>query len=254
MKRSSILSIFLVLSTGTTAWSQPQELNFIDQGIYEETLESCSQFKFMGDHLKSFLISAGQGFTLIKESIAPSDELQREVEQLIRHKGISPYLYERLNSEGFMQALRECFPNSEAKRNFYVGSMMFSDSAGRLPAAVVLYITSKISAKGVGAIFAYSKTAGVVTVGTVTLASSVSVYKEVKKRYSVISEKVEADLAILGEMSSAPVELQLEQADIILRETIIALEARLQTEANANTREQIQIDIQTLKSSLSKKG
>lgn len=58
------------------------------------------------------------------------------------NKGLSNYTYELLNSDGFISALFDCFPNSESDRNHFVISLLAFEWAGKSTAVIVHYLTT----------------------------------------------------------------------------------------------------------------
>jgi hypothetical protein len=87
--------------------------------------------------------------TRMAQSGEPMSLDAARVYQSIEAKGLSPMLHQYLQTLGFYQALRECYPQSEAKRNAYAAALIFSDALGTdLAFALTAYSSLTLSRFG----------------------------------------------------------------------------------------------------------
>lgn len=139
-----ILAITLGHNTRAESF-EVQTLNNKDQMIYEETKQVCAQNKsilnIIGNKntLDAFLISTGQSLNLMFS--ASSEEIQKISNQNM----LSDYTIDRLTSDGFIQAIYECYPNSEKMRSSFVISMMGADILGKVPSVLAVLSLFNIS-------------------------------------------------------------------------------------------------------------
>jgi hypothetical protein len=144
-----VLSFFLVISAFA---NQAKALSYkgsaLDQMIYIETKEVCIKSQnglraiFNTNTMNSFLISTGQSLSLLFSGYEKATE---EFKTMAQTNMIGIYASDRLNSDGFITAVNECFPNNPKLKTSFVLSMLAADNVGKIPAIYSFIYLTKIS-------------------------------------------------------------------------------------------------------------
>lgn len=133
-------SLIMSVSFAQSGWTPANEtavyqLNEKEKRAFNEALKSCqlardrkmSNFEFTPHEANVFLGTMGD-VNYAAEKILRSG--WKEGTRVFQHTGgTGMYLYELLNSNGFMLAMKKCFNGNETKENLYVAELLFIDAA-----------------------------------------------------------------------------------------------------------------------------
>ncbi len=133
-------SLILSVSFAQSGWTPSHEaavseLNEKETRAFRESLKSCqlardrkmSNFEFTPHEANVFLGTMGD-VNYAADKIIRSG--WKEGTRVFQHtRGTGMYLYELLNSNGFMLAMKKCFNGNESKENLYVAELLFIDAA-----------------------------------------------------------------------------------------------------------------------------
>lgn len=159
LKSQIILSLLVLIGT-TSVVAKPIFTSDQDQQIYDETFLQCSKVQpGSWSKVKSIYFNQTQRHAfkeaLVQAGLAGFFD-ERALGNYYLNKGISKYTYDLLNSDGFISALFDCFPNSENDRNHFVISLLAFEWAGKSTAVIAHYLTTyKLLAFGMGKVSSY---------------------------------------------------------------------------------------------------
>lgn len=142
------------VSIAQSGWTPASEvaktnLNQKDTRAFDEALKSCvqyrdrkiSHFEFTPHEANVFLGTMGD-VNYAAEKILSAG--WKEGSRVFRHTGgTGMYLYELLNSYGFMLAMKKCFDGNEKKENRYVAELILIDATVKAVYMGATYLTLK---------------------------------------------------------------------------------------------------------------
>ena len=156
---NNLFWVFFVLLVGLALRVQADSSFFSaqDKLIYDETVKVCQETKTLSqvilnrNNLNGFLISTGQFLTL---TFGLGSQLE-QVPKLTQNYLLSDYAADRLQSFGFIMAMKKCFPNDPQLHSAFVVSMLAADTLGKVPAILSAIYTLKISRLAWGSLAAH---------------------------------------------------------------------------------------------------
>ncbi len=135
-----LFAVFLVsASNAQNAWTQAHEmavsrLDYKDKQIFASSLRSCELFRnrkiadwnLTPQETQVFLGTLGDAQYAVEKTLAKSFSEGSTVFKTTG--GLGMYLYELLNSYGFIYAMKKCFNGDEIKEQLYVAELLLIDS------------------------------------------------------------------------------------------------------------------------------
>lgn len=256
LKVITLFFVFVASAVQAKATSFSDQLSGSDQVIYDETIAICKSSHSLirivlnKNTMDSFLISTGQSLSLVFGG-APSADV---VNQSIRQNLLSDYTFDRLQSQGFIRAVRMCFPNNADLQSAFVLSMMTADTLGKVPSIVsMLYIARVSSSVWLKFALGYPRlalTLKVVGPIATTLLTVIDVKRQMASRELTEFERQRVNMIAEGirQGTEASKALVIEMAE----DQIKVLENELKTAQTEQQRKQILEHIQRIKNSLEK--
>lgn len=213
--------------------------------IYYQTLKSCRTF-IGSEQLNSFLVSTGENLSLLADAFKSNADLVQKISAYHQRKWMGIYVSDRMESDDFYQALRDCAPNSAFKRDAYAASLLAADSAGKLPAIMLIWIANNVSAKIFGGIMSLSKPVGVTLITGITLTQSLNLYYEVQTRYQL--QRIESIEKLNSILNSSHVSEDTAEALVLesLLELRKALQEKRQSTPDPKIRTAIEKDLKSI--------
>lgn len=248
-----LIALASVFKAGATPFVD-QSMSYKDQMIYQETKQICdnsqSILKALGNKntLDAFLISTGQSLSLVFGSSVD------DVEKASKQNMLSDYSADRLRSEGFIQAVRDCFPNNENMRSAFVLSMMGADTLGKIPSVLAMMSVFRASgATWTKMVTAYPKISVSLRWGS---ALSAVVYAVLETRSQLANRELsDYEKQRLENITSNMHKITAETRSLVVEmalEEIAFQELALAQSTSDQERAQIRDHIQRMKASLEK--
>lgn len=139
LKIAIFFSLLVSVSIAQSGWTPAFEavvshLNEKDKRAFDNTLISCqsyrsrkiTKFEFTPHEVNVFLGTAGDVNYAVDKSLESGLAAGSRV--FTETRGIGMYLYELLNSYGFMLAMKKCFNGNETQEQLYVGELILIDA------------------------------------------------------------------------------------------------------------------------------
>ena len=148
------IAVIFILLLASSALAAETSLSYRDRQIYSETYSLCRDIRsehfaliksiFNGNTADAALISLGQS---LKMAI-PFLQSSQDSEAYLQRGLISDYLEERLKSDGYIQALNNCFGEREDLKKAFTISMMVVDRGALVPAVIFAMAWYRALGKG----------------------------------------------------------------------------------------------------------
>lgn len=147
------LLIFIFVLENSVAFATDfSNFTYIDNYAYNFVKSTCHlSMEALATLIESTKNDSREYLFLIDSGLN-NEEIHFSGNNIVSRKGIGRNVARLLSSDGYYFALRDCFPNSEFKRNLYTQNLLLLDSLGKFSVISIFASFGYAASKGIGLI------------------------------------------------------------------------------------------------------